>query len=94
MQQKARETLLRKLAESLGSDFLVDVDVTDDASLDAAFASLAERWGELDFLVHAIAYSDKNELQSAKKYAEKAVQESQISIDLSKVQQLHVEAEG
>lgn len=50
------------LAESLGSDFLVDVDVTDDASLDAAFASLAERWGELDFLVHAIAYSDKNEL--------------------------------
>lgn len=50
------------LAATLGSDFLVDVDVTDDASLDAAFAALADRWGRLDFLVHAIAYSDKNEL--------------------------------
>ncbi|MGY6535946.1 MAG: enoyl-ACP reductase FabI [Pararhodobacter sp.] len=51
------------LAESLGSDLLLDVDVSDDASLDAAFASLAERWGRLDFLIHAIAYSDKTELQ-------------------------------
>lgn len=50
------------LAASLGSDFLVDVDVTDDASLEAAFAQIAERWGRLDFIVHAIAYSDKNEL--------------------------------
>ena len=50
------------LAESLGSDILVDVDVTDDASLDRAFALLKERWGRLDFVVHAIAYSDKNEL--------------------------------
>ena len=50
------------LAASVGSDFLVDVDVTDDASLDAAFASIGERWGELDFLVHAIAFSNKNEL--------------------------------
>jgi enoyl-[acyl-carrier protein] reductase I len=39
------------------------VDVTDDASLDAAFEKLAERWDRLDFLVHAIAYSDKSELQ-------------------------------
>ena len=50
------------LAESLGSDILVDVDVTDDASLDAAFAELQNRWGKLDFVVHAIAYSDKHEL--------------------------------
>ncbi|MTH36277.1 SDR family oxidoreductase [Paracoccus limosus] len=50
------------LAASLGSDFLVDVDVNDDASLDAAFAKIGERWGKLDFVVHAIAYSDKNEL--------------------------------
>ena len=50
------------LAASVGSDFLVDVDVTDDASLDAAFASIGERWGKLDFLVHAIAFSNKNEL--------------------------------
>ncbi len=50
------------LAESVGSDILVDVDVTDDASLDAAFAVLADRWGRLDFVVHAIAFSDKAEL--------------------------------
>jgi enoyl-[acyl-carrier protein] reductase I len=50
------------LAASLGSDLLVDVDVMDDASMDACFATLKERWGTLDFVVHAIAYSDKTEL--------------------------------
>ena len=50
------------LAASVGSDFLVDVDVTDDMSLDAAFGALKDRWGSIDFLVHAIAYSDKTEL--------------------------------
>ena len=50
------------LAASVGSDFMVDVDVTDDASLDACFAKLADRWGSIDFLVHAIAFSDKTEL--------------------------------
>ena len=53
---------LEPLAERVGSDFMVDVDVTDDASLDAAFSQLKERWGTIDFVVHAIAYSDKNEL--------------------------------
>jgi enoyl-[acyl-carrier protein] reductase I len=50
------------LAASVGSDFLVDVDVSDDTSLDACFAALKDRWGQMDFLVHAIAFSDKNEL--------------------------------
>ncbi|WP_424968517.1 MULTISPECIES: enoyl-ACP reductase FabI [unclassified Dinoroseobacter] len=50
------------LAASVGSDILVDVDVTDDASLDRAFETLGEKWGKLDFLVHAIAFSDKTEL--------------------------------
>ena len=50
------------LAASVGSDILVDADVMDDASLDRAFAELKERWGSIDFLVHAIAYSDKSEL--------------------------------
>jgi enoyl-[acyl-carrier protein] reductase I len=50
------------LAASVGSDFLVDVDVGNDASLDACFDALKARWGSLDFLVHAIAFSDKNEL--------------------------------
>jgi enoyl-[acyl-carrier protein] reductase I len=50
------------LSASVGSDFLVDVDVTNDESLDACFAALKARWGTMDFLVHAIAFSDKNEL--------------------------------
>ena len=50
------------LAKSVGSNFLVDVDVTDDASLDAAFEQLGDRWPTIDFLVHAIAFSDKSEL--------------------------------
>jgi enoyl-[acyl-carrier protein] reductase I len=53
---------VRPLAESLDSNFVIDADVTSEASLDAVFAALAERWGRLDFLVHAIAFSDKNEL--------------------------------
>jgi len=50
------------LAASVGSDLLLDVDVCNDASLDAAFAELKDRWGSMDFLVHAIAFSDKAEL--------------------------------
>ncbi len=50
------------LAASVGSSLMVDVDVTDDASLDACFAKLQKEWGRLDFIVHAIAFSDKNEL--------------------------------
>lgn len=53
---------LEPLAASVGSDFMVDVDVTDDASLDIAFDQLAARWPSIDFLVHAIAFSDKSEL--------------------------------
>ena len=54
---------VRPLAESLGSDFLVDADVTSETSLDAVFSAVADRWGELDFLVHGIAFSDKDELK-------------------------------
>ncbi|MES2968630.1 MAG: SDR family oxidoreductase [Pseudomonadota bacterium] len=50
------------LAASVGSSFLVDVDVMNAASMDACFARLKEEWGTLDFVIHAIAYSDKNEL--------------------------------
>ena len=53
---------LEPLAAQVGSDFMVDVDVTDDDSLDRAFEQLAARWPTIDFLVHAIAYSDKSEL--------------------------------
>ena len=53
---------VKPLAASLGSDILVDADVTNDESLDLAFSELKSKWGKLDFIVHAVAYSDKNEL--------------------------------
>ncbi|HRD76148.1 MAG TPA: enoyl-ACP reductase FabI [Hyphomicrobiaceae bacterium] len=50
------------LAEEVGSDIVLPCDVSDPASMDAVFAELQRRWGKLDFLVHAIAFSDKAEL--------------------------------
>ena len=50
------------LAASVGSDFLLNVEVTPEASLDACFGEIGRRWGSLDFVIHAIAFSDKNEL--------------------------------
>jgi enoyl-[acyl-carrier protein] reductase I len=54
---------VKPLAESAGSSILLPCDVMDEASLDAAFATLEKEWGVLDFVVHAIAHSDKNELK-------------------------------
>lgn len=51
------------LAESVQSDFIEPCDVTDDSSIEALFESVKRRWGKLDFLVHAIAFSDKDELK-------------------------------
>lgn len=51
------------LAQKLGVTRLYDCDVSDEASIDAMFAAIAEDWGEIDFLVHAIGFSDKNELR-------------------------------
>src|SRR5262250_2095005 len=54
---------VKPLAQSLGSSLVLSCDVEQSASVDAAFSTLAEKWGSLDFLVHAIAFSDKNELK-------------------------------
>ncbi len=54
---------VKPLAAEVGSDFLLPCDVEDIASVDAVFAALAERWGKIDFVVHAIGFSDKNELK-------------------------------
>ncbi len=51
------------LAESVGCDIVLPCDVCEDASMDAVFATLKDRWGGIDFLVHAIAYSDKEQLK-------------------------------
>ena len=62
-QGEALEKRVRPLAASLGSDLLMPCEVTDDASIDAAFAALATHWDRLDFLVHAIGFADKQYLR-------------------------------
>jgi enoyl-[acyl-carrier protein] reductase I len=54
---------VKPLADSVGSKLVLPCDVEDIASVDAVFATLREKWGELDFLVHAIGFSDRNELK-------------------------------
>ncbi len=60
---EALEKRVRPLAVSLDSDFLIECDVSDMAALDAAFETLKARWPTIDFVVHAIGFSDKNELR-------------------------------
>lgn len=62
-QGEALAKRVKPLAEQLGSDFTFECDVSSMESLDAAFATLKERWDSIDFVVHAIGYSDKNELR-------------------------------
>jgi len=62
-QGEALAKRVRPLATEVGSDFLIDCDVSDEAAMDRAFADLAARWPTIDFVVHAIGYSDKNELR-------------------------------
>ena len=62
-QGEAIERRVRPLAAQVGSDFLIECDVSDMAAIDVCFATLAERWPRIDFLVHAIGFSDKNELR-------------------------------
>ena len=59
---------VRPLADSLDSDFVIEADVSSEESLDAVFTAMSQRWGRLDFVVHAIAFSDKDELKG--KYIE------------------------
>ena len=69
------------LAQSIGVDFVVPCDVTDDASIDSVFAAVTERWGRMDFLVHAIAFSDKDELKG--KYVNTTRRNFALTLDIS-----------
>ena len=80
-QGEALAKRVRPLAESVGSDFLMSCDVADDDSLAAVFAALEQRWGRLDFLVHAIAYSDKEELKGL--YLDASPRNFTMSMDIS-----------
>ena len=59
-QGEALEKRVRPLAAELGSDLLIDCDVSSMEALDVAFDEIGKQWGKLDFVVHAIGYSDKN----------------------------------
>ena len=69
------------LAASLGSDIVLPCDVADMDSVDALFASLKEKWGKLDFIVHAIGFSDKNELRG--RYVDTSRENFLNSMDIS-----------
>jgi len=62
-QGEAMEKRVRPLAEQLGSDFLIDCDVSDMAELDKTFATLKARWSDVDFIVHAIGFTNKEALR-------------------------------
>jgi enoyl-[acyl-carrier protein] reductase I len=80
-QGEALEKRVRPLAESIGSKHVMPCDVTDDASIDAVFAELKESWGSIDFVVHAIAFSDKDELKG--KYIETSRDNFVKTLDIS-----------
>jgi enoyl-[acyl-carrier protein] reductase I len=80
-QGEALEKRVRPLAESLGSDFLIECDVSSMEALDTAFAALAARWPTIDFLVHAIGYSDKNELRG--KYVDTSLDNFLMTMNIS-----------
>jgi len=69
------------LAEKLGAPIVAECDVADDASIDALFALIAEKWGKIDFLVHAIGFSDKSELRGG--YAETSRDNFRVTMDIS-----------
>ncbi|MBQ4807012.1 enoyl-ACP reductase FabI [Phaeobacter sp. HS012] len=69
------------LAAQLGSDIVLPCDVADEGSVDALFAALEEKWGKLDFLVHAIGFSDKNELRG--RYVDTTRSNFQMTMDIS-----------
>src|SRR5581483_2752297 len=62
-QGEALSKRVKPLAQTVGSDFLLPCDVEDIASVDAVFDAIKSKWGKLDFLVHAIGFSDKNQLK-------------------------------
>ena len=80
-QGEALAKRVRPLAESLGSDFLIDCAVSEMSALDAAFATLAARWPTIDFVVHAIGFSDKAELRG--KYLDTSLDNFLMTMNIS-----------
>jgi enoyl-[acyl-carrier protein] reductase I len=80
-QGEALEKRVRPLAAEVGSDFLIDCDVSDMAAIDRAFAEIAARWPKIDFLVHAIGFSDKSELRG--KYVDTSLDNFLMTMNIS-----------
>jgi enoyl-[acyl-carrier protein] reductase I len=80
-QGEALEKRVRPLAQSVNSSLILPCDVTDMASMDSVFATLKKEWGSMDFLVHAIAYSDKNELKG--KYIDTTLDNFLMTMNIS-----------
>jgi enoyl-[acyl-carrier protein] reductase I len=80
-QGEALKKRVGPLAEKTGSDIVLPCDVGDEASMDALFDALQDRWGSLDFVVHAIGFSDKNELRG--RYVDTSRANFAISMDIS-----------
>jgi enoyl-[acyl-carrier protein] reductase I len=80
-QGEALEKRVRPLAKSIGSEILLPCDVTDPASIDAAFGAIGKEWGGLDFVVHAIAFSNKDELRG--RYLDTTPENFQLTMNVS-----------
>lgn len=80
-QGEALEKRVRPLAESVGANLILPCDVTDGESIDAVFQELKKCWGKIDFLVHAIAYSDKTELTG--RYVDTTPENFAMSLNIS-----------
>lgn len=80
-QGDALKKRVEPLAASIGSSLLLPCDVTDEPSIDATFAALKKEWGTLDFIVHAVAYSDKDELKG--KYVDTSRDNFLNTLDIS-----------
>ncbi|MFW8593179.1 enoyl-ACP reductase FabI [Cribrihabitans neustonicus] len=80
-QGEALKKRVDPLAAQLGSEIVLPCDVSDEASIDALFAGLEEKWGKLDFVVHAIGFSDKNELRG--RYVDTSRSNFQMTMDIS-----------
>ncbi len=80
-QGEAIQKRVTPLAESVGSEIILPCDVTDEGSIDAVFHTLEEAWGKLDFVVHAIAFSDKDELDG--RYVDTSFKNFQLTMNIS-----------
>jgi enoyl-[acyl-carrier protein] reductase I len=80
-QGEVMEKRVRPLAEQLGCDFLIDCDVSTEAELDKAFATLAARWPTIDFVVHAIGYTNKEALRG--KYFDVGLDDFLMTMNIS-----------